>query len=65
MDNGLNTLRAVLVALAFLASIYLAFNGQWLATSVLAVGIVAHGLMWLYLWRQKQREQGPTTTAMR
>jgi hypothetical protein len=55
LDNGLNTLRAVLVGMAFLASLYLAFNGQWLPTLVLGVGIVAHGLMWLYLWRQ-----GPT-----
>ena len=38
----LNTLRAVLVAMAFLASIYLAFNGQWLATLVLSQRLTTH-----------------------
>lgn len=52
LDNGLNTLRAVLVGLAVVAAIILAVNGQWLATGVLTVAIVAHGLMWVYLWRR-------------
>lgn len=54
--DGLNTLRAILVAMAFFASIYLAFNGQWLATLVLSIGIVAHGLMWVFLLRQQRRQ---------
>ncbi len=58
MDNGLNTLRAVLVGLAFVAAVFLAFNGAWLATGVLTVAILAHGALWLYLWRQKQRDEG-------
>jgi hypothetical protein len=57
LDNGLNTLRAVLVGLAVVAALILAFNGAWLATGVLSVGIVAHGLMWLYLWRQSDRTE--------
>lgn len=52
LDNGLNTLRAVLVGLAVIAAIILAVNGQWLATGVLTVAIVAHGLMWVYLARR-------------
>ena len=52
LDNGLNTLRAMLVGLAVVAAIILAVNGQWLATGVLTVAIVAHGLMWVYLWKQ-------------
>ena len=56
LDNGLNTLRAVLVGLAAVAAIILAVEGQWLATGVLTVAIVAHGLMWVYLWRRDQQD---------
>lgn len=59
--DGLNTLRAVLVALAVVAGIYLAIVGQWLAASVMAVAVVAHGLMWVYLYRLKQRETPPVS----
>lgn len=52
LDNGLNTLRAILVGLAAVAALILAVEGQWLATGVLTVAIVAHGLMWLYLARR-------------
>lgn len=54
LDNGLNTLRAILVGLALVAAIILAVNGQWLATGVLAVAIVAHGLMWVYIWKRDE-----------
>ncbi len=63
MENGLNTLRAILVGLAFLAAIYLAVNGQWLATSVLAAGIVAHGAMWIYLFRRRDQARQLTPDA--
>lgn len=57
--DGLNTLRAILVALAVVAGIYLVVVGQWLAASVMAVAVVAHGLMWVYIYRQKQRAVPP------
>lgn len=57
LDNGLNTLRAVLVGLALVAAIILAVNGQWLATGVLTVAIVAHGLMWLYIWKRDEADR--------
>jgi hypothetical protein len=59
LADGLNTLRAILVALAFLAGIYLAVVGQWFAASVMAVGVVAHGLMWVYLHRLRSRPSPP------
>lgn len=59
LENGLNTLRAVLVGLAAVAAIILAVNGAWLATGVLSVGIVAHGLLWLYLWRTADERSEP------
>ncbi|MDX1619889.1 MAG: hypothetical protein R3320_02785 [Nitriliruptorales bacterium] len=49
--DSLNTLRAILVGAAFIAAIILAVQGQWVPVVVLGVGIVAHGLLWLYLWR--------------
>lgn len=49
--DSLNTLRAVLVAAALLAAIILALNGMWVPAIVLTIGIAAHGLLWLYLWR--------------
>lgn len=50
---SMNTLRIVLVgatAIAVLAA--LAFR-MWTVAGVLSVGVVAHGLMWLHLRRDR------------
>ncbi|MDX1659868.1 MAG: hypothetical protein R3343_13695 [Nitriliruptorales bacterium] len=49
--DSLNTLRAILVGAAFIAAVILALQGRWVPVVVLSVGIVAHGLLWLYLWK--------------
>ena len=61
--DALNTLRAVLVAFATIAAILLAFGGQWVPAAVMGAGIVAHGLLWLYLLRQRRRERDETIAA--
>jgi hypothetical protein len=53
--DALNTLRAVLVAGTFLLTILLAFDGQWLPTAILSVGILAHLGLWVHLYRQRQQ----------
>jgi hypothetical protein len=60
VTDSLNTFRAVLVALAALAAIISAVFGQYLVAAVLGVGVLAHGGMWLYLYRTGQ---GPFTTS--
>ena len=52
--DSLNTLRAVLVAGTFLLTVLLAFDGQWLPTAILSVGILAHLGLWAHLHRQKR-----------
>ena len=54
--DALNTLRAVLVAGTFLLTLLLAFDGQWLPTAILSVGILAHLGLWAHLWRTKRRD---------
>lgn len=49
--GSMNTLRVILVGAAFFAAVILAFQGEWVPVVVLGVGIVAHGLLWLHLWR--------------
>ncbi|MEX1165155.1 MAG: hypothetical protein WEB03_16410 [Nitriliruptor sp.] len=53
--DALNTLRAVLVGLAFIAAVILAFDGQWVPAVVLGVGILAHFGLWGYLRAEKRR----------
>ena len=53
--DALNTLRAVLVSGTFVLTLLLAFDGQWLPTAILSVGILAHLGLWAHLWRQKQQ----------
>lgn len=53
--DSLNTLRAILVACAFVATVMLAFQGQWVPVAVLSAGIVAHFLLWQYLRAQRRR----------
>ncbi len=54
--DALNTLRAILVAFATIAAILLGVRGEWTPALVLSAGIAAHGLLWLYLWRQRRRD---------
>jgi Flp pilus assembly protein TadB len=58
--DALNTLRAILVACAAVAALLLGLRGEWAPALVLAVGITAHGLLWLYLWRQRVRDREAT-----
>lgn len=52
--DSLNTLRAILVAFAFVAAIFLAVDGLWIPATVLGFGIFAHGLLWWHLYRTGQ-----------
>jgi hypothetical protein len=54
--DALNTLRAILVAFAAVAAILLGVRGEWTPALVLTAGIVAHGLLWVYLFRQRRRD---------
>jgi Flp pilus assembly protein TadB len=54
--DALNTLRAILVAFAAVAAVLLGVRGEWTPALVLTAGIVAHGLLWLYLWRQRRQD---------
>jgi Flp pilus assembly protein TadB len=58
--DALNTLRAILVAFAAVAAVLLGVRGEWTPALVLTAGIVAHGLLWLYLWRQRARDHEAT-----
>jgi hypothetical protein len=60
--DALNTLRAVLVGLAFVAAVILSFDGQWVPAAVMFVGIAAHLALWAYLRAQKRREASVRTT---
>jgi hypothetical protein len=52
----MNTLRAILVAFATVAAILLGVRGEWTPALVLTAGIAAHGLLWVYLWRQRRQD---------
>lgn len=52
--DSLNTLRAILVAFAFVSAVFLAVDGMWVPATVLGFGIVAHGLLWWHLYRTGQ-----------
>ena len=54
--DALNTLRAILVACAFVAAVLLTFQGQWFPAGVMFAGIAAHAGLWVYLRAQKRRE---------
>lgn len=53
--DALNTLRAILVGCAFVATVLLAFQGQWLPATVMSAGIAAHVLLWRHLRAQRRR----------
>lgn len=52
----MNTLRIVLVGLTAIAAIVSAVFGMWTVAAWLTVGVVAHGLLWMHLLRQRERE---------
>ncbi len=56
MGGSLNTLRGILVGGAALAVIVGAIYQLWVVVIVLGIGIVAHGLLWWYLYRQQRRD---------
>jgi uncharacterized membrane protein len=60
--DALNTLRAVLVGLAFVAAVILSFDGQWVPAAVMFLGIAAHFGLWWYLRAQKRRDAANSTT---
>jgi hypothetical protein len=53
MFGPLNGVRVVLVATASLAAVVAFFIGQVMVGILLLIGIIAHGLGWLYLYRQR------------
>jgi hypothetical protein len=53
--DALNTLRAVLVGVSFIAAMLLTFDGQWVPAAVLGAGILAHFGLWGYLRAEKRR----------
>lgn len=60
--DALNTLRAILVAVAFVAAVLLAARGEWFPAAVMGAGILAHFGLWGYLWKQRRdRDQLLTT----
>jgi hypothetical protein len=54
--DALNSLRAVLVACAFVAAVLLGSRGQWFPAGVLFLGIGAHLALFVWLRKQKARE---------
>jgi Flp pilus assembly protein TadB len=58
--DALNTLRAILVAFATVAAILLGVRGEWTPALVMTAGIVAHGLLWVHLHRQRARDREAT-----
>jgi len=62
--DALNTLRAILVACAAVAAVLLGVRGEWTPALVLTAGIVAHGLLWVHLWRQRQRDRDALVTGL-
>jgi CHASE2 domain-containing sensor protein len=54
--DALNTLRAVLVGCSFVATLLLAFRGQWIPAAVMSAGIAAHAGLWVHLRAQRRRD---------
>lgn len=54
--DALNTMRAILVGVAFIAALMLAFSGQWVPAAVLGLGIAAHFGLWAWLRADKRRD---------
>lgn len=52
--ESVNTMRAILVAFAVLATIVALVFGLWTVAVVMTIGIAAHSAMWLYVRRSGQ-----------
>ena len=57
MFGALNGVRTTLVVGAAICAIVALILGYPIVTLVLGVGILAHGGLWWWLWRQKQAER--------
>lgn len=57
MFGALNGVRTTLVVAAAIAAILALILGYPVVTLVLGIGILAHGGLWWWLWRQKQAER--------
>lgn len=57
MFGALNGVRTTLVVGAAIAAVVGLILGYPIVTIVLGIGILAHGGLWWWLWRQKQAEQ--------
>lgn len=53
---SMNTLRIVLVGLTAIAALLAAVYAMWSVAAFLTVGVIAHGLMWVHLKRQRERD---------
>lgn len=53
---GMNSLRIVLVGATAIAAAVAAVYGMWTVAGVLTVAVVVHGLLWLHLARQRERD---------
>ncbi|MEX0869578.1 MAG: hypothetical protein WD011_07890 [Nitriliruptoraceae bacterium] len=56
--DALNTLRAVLVGCALVATIMLATRGLWIPVTVMSLGIGAH--LALFTWQRAKRNHTPS-----
>lgn len=56
MSSSLNTMRAILVGGAVIALLVSAAFGEWLAVTVLGIGIAVHTALWLkmYVWDRRR-----------
>lgn len=57
MFGALNGVRTTLVVGAAIAAVIGLILGHPIVTVVLGIGILAHGGLWWWLWRQKQADQ--------
>jgi uncharacterized membrane protein len=55
--DALNTLRAVLVGIAFVAALLLATRGQWVPAAVLGAGIAAHMALFAHQRAERRRDE--------
>lgn len=58
--GSLNTARAILVGGAVIAALVAAAYQHWASVAILAVGLVGHGALWLWLYRGSPESPGET-----
>ncbi|HSO50468.1 MAG TPA: hypothetical protein VLS86_07960 [Acidimicrobiia bacterium] len=57
MFGPLNGVRVALVCFAVVAALAALIAGYPFVAAILLAGVAVHGLGWLYLYRQHEREQ--------